>query len=142
MEKNWLIRTKNNHILGPVSKQKVRELLEKGSIKADDELTSGNGYWFFVREKELVDKYVIGDIPQGFNPVMEAETVLAKGAAQEIGETMVPNEGDLEYPDLGESNSKVPEEDDLEYPTISTDEIGEEEDTLSKLREKASKKKK
>ena len=59
MEKNWLIRTKNNHILGPVSKQKVRDLLDKGAIKGDDELCSGNGYWFYVREKKLIEKLSI-----------------------------------------------------------------------------------
>lgn len=140
MEKNWLIRTKNNHILGPVSKQKVRELLEKGSIKGDDELSCGNGYWFFVREKELVDKYVVGDIPQGFNPVSEAETVLCKGATQLDDDLVIPSEDDLAFPDMGE-NTKVPDEDDLAYPTEPEDEISSEENTLDQLRQKASKKK-
>lgn len=77
MEKNWLIRTKNNHILGPVSKEKVRELVNNGSIKGDDEICSGNGYWFYVRETDLVEKYLNGEDDQEFNPVSEAETVLA-----------------------------------------------------------------
>lgn len=77
MEKNWLIRTKNNHILGPVSKAKVRELVKNGSIKGEDELCSGNGFWFFVREKDLVELYLMSDTPQPFNPVSEADTVLA-----------------------------------------------------------------
>lgn len=104
MEKNWLIRTKNNHILGPVSKQKVRELLEKGSIKGDDELCSGNGYWFYVREKDLVEKYVLKDIPQDFNPVSEASTVLADKF-----------ESDSEQ-DNSTNIIKVPSEDDLAFP--------------------------
>jgi len=82
MEKNWLIRTKNNHILGPVTKEKVRELFENGSIKGDDEICSGNGYWFFVREKDLVEKYLLSDNEQDFNPVSEAETVLAVGKSE------------------------------------------------------------
>lgn len=146
MEKNWLIRTKNNHILGPVSKQKVRSLLEKGSIKGDDELSAGNGYWFYIREKELVDKYIIGDIIQGFNPVSEAETVLAKAPAQLDGENLVPSEDDLAFPDMGGEDEnpvqlKVPVEDDLEYPTERVDEVEAQKDTLEKLRAKASKKK-
>lgn len=76
MEKNWLIRTKSNHILGPVSKEKVQELYKNGSIKADDEVCSGNGYWFFIREDDLVARYLIGDEPQGFNPISEAKDVL------------------------------------------------------------------
>ena len=77
MEKNWLIRTKNNHILGPVSKAKVRELVENGSIKGDDEICSGNGFWFYIREAEMVERFLKGDEEQPFNPVSEAETVLA-----------------------------------------------------------------
>jgi hypothetical protein len=73
MDKNWLIRTKNNHILGPISKEKVLELYHNGSVKAEDEICSGNGYWFFVREKELVEKYLLGDALQSFNPVSEAD---------------------------------------------------------------------
>jgi len=69
MDKNWLIRTKSNHILGPVSKEKVLELYHNGSIKPDDEVCTGNGYWFFIREEELVEKYLLGSEIQGFNPI-------------------------------------------------------------------------
>lgn len=76
MGKNWLIRTKSNHILGPISKEKVLELYQNGSIKPDDEVCSGNGYWFFIREADLVQKFLIGNEAQGFNPMSEAKDVL------------------------------------------------------------------
>lgn len=76
MGKNWLIRTKSNHILGPISKEKVLDLYTNGSIKQDDEVCCGNGYWFFIRESSLVEKYLIGNNPQSFNPVSEAKDVL------------------------------------------------------------------
>ena len=76
MGKNWLIRTKSNHILGPVSKEKVLELYQNGSIKQDDEICSGNGYWFFIRENSLVEKYLLGNSKQSFNPISEAKDVL------------------------------------------------------------------
>jgi hypothetical protein len=76
MDKNWLIRTKSNHILGPVSKEKVLELYQNGSIKPDDEVCTGNGYWFFIREEELVEKFLLGSEVQGFNPISEAKDVL------------------------------------------------------------------
>lgn len=76
MEKNWLIRTKSNHILGPVSKEKVLELFRNGSIKSDDEVCSGNGFWFFIRESDLVNRFLLGDEIQGFNPISEAKDVL------------------------------------------------------------------
>jgi hypothetical protein len=75
-QKDWLIRTKSNHILGPVSKEKVLELYKNGSIKQDDEVCSGNGFWFFVREDDLVTKYLLGNEDQGFNPISEAKDVL------------------------------------------------------------------
>lgn len=78
MDKNWLIRTKSNHILGPVSKEKVVELYQNGSIKPDDEVCTGNGYWFFIREEDLVKRYIIGSEAQGFNPISEAKDVLVK----------------------------------------------------------------
>lgn len=78
-DKNWLIRTKSNHILGPISKEKVLELLHNGSIKADDEVCSGNGFWFFVREEDMVEKYLHGNAKQPFNPISEAKDVLTSG---------------------------------------------------------------
>lgn len=76
MQKNWLIRTKSNHILGPVSKEKVLELYHNGSIRQEDEICSGNGYWFYLREKEQVDRYLLGAQRQSFNPISEARDVL------------------------------------------------------------------
>ena len=106
MEKNWLIRTKNNHILGPVSRDKVQDLIVKGSIKGDDEICSGNGYWIYVREQDLVAKYVVDNNTQGFNPVSEAEPTGA----------ISPIESDLEYPDMDDIISKV----DASSPSIAT----------------------
>jgi hypothetical protein len=83
MDKNWLIRTKSNHILGPVSKEKVQELYRNGSIKPDDEICSGNGFWFFIRENDLIARYLLGDEVQGFNPVSEAKDVSMTEVAQE-----------------------------------------------------------
>lgn len=70
--KNWLIRTKSYHLLGPVSKNKLLELIENGSITTDDEICSGSGYWFYVKETDLVQKYLYDNVAQDFNPVSEA----------------------------------------------------------------------
>lgn len=86
MDKNWLIRTKSNHILGPISKEKVLELYHNGSIKPDDEVCSGNGYWFFIREDDLVSRYLLGNEPQGFNPISEAKDVLTGSAQSRMSE--------------------------------------------------------
>lgn len=77
MEKNWLIRTQNQKILGPVSKEKIIELIQKKSLSSDDEICPGNGHWFFLREKEFVDQYVLGDLPSPFNLVSEAPSFIS-----------------------------------------------------------------
>jgi hypothetical protein len=87
MDKNWLIRTKSNHILGPVSKDKVLELYKNGSIKPD-EICSGNGYWFFIRETDMVSRFLLGQELQGFNPISEAKDVLTSSSENaEVHET-------------------------------------------------------
>ncbi len=99
MKKNWLIRTKSNHILGPVSKEKVLELYLNGSIHPDDEICSGNGYWFYIREKELVEKFLLGTELQGFNPLSEALQIPA-----------IPNQTNPENRSEGTTLSNSPNE--------------------------------
>lgn len=70
--KKWIIRTRSNHILGPVSQEKILELIENNSIHSDDEICSANGYWFQVKEADLLKKYLYEGNEQGFNPVSEA----------------------------------------------------------------------
>lgn len=130
MERNWLIRTTQNQVLGPVAKQKLLEFIEKGALGINDEVTSGNGYWFSLREKELVDKYIYGDIPQGYNPISESKSVLAKlenpekttsintapanrgqlnkPGPKEGAAAAIPNSADLEFPDMESESSSKP----------------------------------
>lgn len=143
MEKCWLIRTKNKQILGPVTKQKIIEFVNKGSLAPDDEVTSGNGYWILIKEANLVEKYIHGDIPQGFNPISEAPNVLTVNINQpsentgslnpntmpspapqdlkiEEDEPIAPAADDLDYPDMSSSSDEVvaPSNEDLEYPDM------------------------
>lgn len=121
MVKNWLLRLKSKDILGPVSKNKVIELYKNGSIKPEDELCSGNGYWFYVKEKDLVNRYLMGDEIQSFNVISEAVDVLrkeghvtsiiTKEALPHAEETKLPESNDLEYPEM-------PNQSDLEYPDM------------------------
>ena len=54
MIKDWLIRTTDHEIIGPVAKEKVVELIETNKLKPEDELCCGNSFWFFVKEKEFI----------------------------------------------------------------------------------------
>ena len=100
MEKDWLIRTHDYQILGPVSKEKIVELIENGTLKDEDEISSGNGYWFWLKEKDLLDKYIYGTEAQTFNPANSFE-----GKEGHFEESMLPANEDLEYPEEGASTS-------------------------------------
>ena len=54
MIKDWLIRTTDHEIIGPLAKEKVVELIEANKLKPEDELCCGNSFWFFVKEKEFI----------------------------------------------------------------------------------------
>lgn len=128
-EKCWLIRTTQRQLLGPVSKEKILSFLEKGALAPEDELTSGNGYWFSVKEKDLVEKYLLGDIPQSFNPISEAPSVLTAARDQKEGTASlhpnpVPNKEQLKAEASGQASSSeeevhLPAQDDLEYPDLN-----------------------
>ena len=64
---------KDDRIFGPVSKEKVIELYQDGAIADEDEVCAGNGYWFFIREQELLQRYLLGEEEQPFNPLSEAK---------------------------------------------------------------------
>lgn len=139
-EKRWLIRTRAKQILGPASLSKIVSLLEKNSLKDDDELTSGNGYWFWVKEKDLVQKYVYDGVEQDFNPMSEATTVLAKKDDVKVSDG--PQE---KIPDDTPTEQVIPSDEDLEFPNMlateqdegSHEEISKEEKTSTIVVEQA-----
>ena len=94
--------------------------MQSSSLDPNDELASGNGYWFYLKENDLVGKYLYGDVPQSYNPISEAKSVLAQrenpdktssintAPANRIqllkfeleGVGALPPIEDLEYPDI------------------------------------------
>ncbi|MGZ3787587.1 MAG: hypothetical protein ACXVLQ_03650, partial [Bacteriovorax sp.] len=77
-------------------------------------------YWFSLKEKHLVEKYLHGDVPQGYNPISESKSVLSrrdnpdkttslntapanKTQVMRAGKeeaAVIPASSDLEYPDI------------------------------------------
>ena len=116
MENNWLVRTQSGRILGPIDKKKVISFIEDQSLGEEDELCSGNGHWFYIKEKKLLNNYIYGNATQSFNPVNEAKVVLANQSSKKKKSTTsqakntnedalhFPDDTDLEYPDDGDSN--------------------------------------
>ena len=76
MEKNWLIRTTKNKILGPISRRKVVDLLQKRALTNNDEVCSGNGFWFYIREEPFVKEYIFENVTQPFNPIFEGDEAI------------------------------------------------------------------
>ena len=83
-------------IQGPLAKEQVLELIDNGTLKAEDEISAGNGYWFWVKEQELLEKYLHGTDVQPFNPVNSFE-----GQRGHYEEGTLPGIEDLEYPESG-----------------------------------------
>jgi hypothetical protein len=98
--RNWLIRTKNNFLLGPVSKDKLKELLDKNMLKSDDEIKSGNGYWFYVKEHDLVEKYVYQDNIQDYYCLDLEDKKENKNKESDNKDNNLPSDDLLEYPDV------------------------------------------
>lgn len=134
-EKLWLIRTTKKQILGPVSREKVIELIEKTALTEKDEISRGNGYWFHIRERDLLDKYLYGDIHQEFNPISEAPDVLTSNSSLREGTGTIdripglaksqpvvePKPTPAAEPVAIDDETLVPSEDDLEYPDMGGD---------------------
>ena len=123
-DKNWLIRTHQRQILGPVSKSKLIDFVKKGALAPEDEIASGNGYWFSIREKDLIEKYLFGDIPQTFNPISEAKSVLSISTNKEQTHSINPNILPARKPQAPQSKKQeeeilLPKDEDLDYPDLS-----------------------
>ena len=89
MDKSWLIRTQRNKLLGPVTKDQLIDFITKGSLKPDDEICSGNGYWFYIRENQLVDKFITREETQPFNPISEAKDILSAKKGIDLDEALL-----------------------------------------------------
>lgn len=141
MEKNWLIRSKKNYyaqIVGPISRAKIIELREAQVLSPDVEICSGNGFWFWIKEENLYQKYVVNQEQQPFNPISEAKSVLtldpnAPAVAHpevnhditmvggiDISELNNPVEGDGN----GSSDVQLPSADELEFPDMGDINVG------------------
>ena len=54
----WLIRTADNWIAGPYTKEQVCEMIQDKKLSLKDEICPGNGYWFYLSEQAEVRKHL------------------------------------------------------------------------------------
>ncbi len=76
MEKNWLIRTEQKQITGPLGKNEIIKIVEEKLLGDEDEICPGNGFWIFIRESDLLCLYLYGDAIAPFNPISEAASIV------------------------------------------------------------------
>lgn len=112
MDRKWLVRLTNKDILGPYDRDEVLKLIHDGELKNDDEVCSGNGYWFALKETELVEKFVSKGELQPFNPVSEATTLFADSSQESL-----------------DNLDGLQEEKDDVTQVVSVDEVGEDQNT-------------
>jgi len=95
--------------------------MEKGALGLNDEVTSGNGFWFSLKEKDLVDKFLYGDIPQGYNPISESKSVLSKRENPDKTTSLntAPANKTQVLKVANEGPATLPKQEDLEYPDIT-----------------------
>jgi hypothetical protein len=86
-----------------------------------DEVCSGNGYWFHLREKDLVDKYLYGDLPQSYNPISEAKSTLKLKLNPELTSSINVSPANQTHEKLSGKPEKIktPADDDLEFPDMT-----------------------
>jgi len=76
----WLCRTENNEIIGPLSIEEVRSRIIEKKLGPQDEVCQSGAYWFAVHEVEEVRAFL------GIDPPIEAR-VVPDGATLAITKT-------------------------------------------------------
>jgi hypothetical protein len=74
----WLIRTSQNLVAGPYTREQVCQLIRDGQLGLQDEFCAANGYWIYVHEREEVKRVLGVDVPRGAptdDEITETQTV-------------------------------------------------------------------
>ncbi len=78
IEKKWFIRTKTLEIKGSYTRDEIIVFIDDNTITNDDEICSGNGFWFKISENDLLMNYLFKNIIQEFDPSSKTKTTLSK----------------------------------------------------------------
>lgn len=95
----WLVRTSQNIIAGPYTKEQVLHLVRDGQLGTQDEVCPANGYWFFLHETEEVTRQLGISVPRALGDdeeVTETQTQTDTTSLPEIDfETFEEGEHDV-----------------------------------------------
>jgi hypothetical protein len=83
----WLIRTQENQIVGPFSRDRVLEIIQTGTLTFRDELCRANEEWFFLNETDEVRQRLGRDVPEMLRAALRKNAKTGpKGAADSLTE--------------------------------------------------------
>jgi hypothetical protein len=104
----WLIRTADNQISGPFSRQQIMSMIQSAELTLEDEICGAGNYWIYLHENQEVKAQLGIDVPKTLykNPqeatLTETETdlgertdpqnIAAMGAASAARATVRPKE--------------------------------------------------
>jgi hypothetical protein len=60
----WLIRTSENWIAGPYSKEQVCQMILDGKLGLQDEVCVSDGFWIYIHEREEVKQFLGIEVPK------------------------------------------------------------------------------
>lgn len=60
---DWLVRTAENRLIGPISEAQLRERILAGEFRLEDEICRANDYWISLHERDEVRSRLGIDVP-------------------------------------------------------------------------------
>jgi len=63
----WMVRTAENELLGPMPEETLKERIVQGLFDPSDEVCSGSGYWFSLNEDDELKKHLGVAFPRVFS---------------------------------------------------------------------------
>jgi hypothetical protein len=60
----WLVRTAENYLAGPYTRDQIRQLIREGQLGAQDEVCRGSQFWIMLHEKDEVIRQLGADCVQ------------------------------------------------------------------------------
>ncbi len=70
----WLVRTEQNVIRGPYSKERIRQMILNSELTFQDEICVANGYWINIHEAQEIRDQLGIELPRPTLPEVDKTT--------------------------------------------------------------------
>jgi hypothetical protein len=104
----WLVRTTENQIAGPFSKDRLMSLLQEGQLNFRDELCKANDEWFSLSETEEVRRRLGPSVPELLRAALRRNSKLGTSPHDsDLTEEVQAWRDDITEPGLGLDPSDI-----------------------------------